>query len=184
MTHDATVVPLPAAQRSVLERAGKIRCVVLDIDGVMTDCKLYLGPDGAEWKAVNVRDGLGIKLLLKAGVEVAVISGRPSDAMAKRLAFLGVPHVWLDTLEKGPAFDKLQHTLGIGDAECAVMGDDVPDLPLMRRAGLAMTVADAHPTARAAAHWVSGHRGGDGAIREAADLILAARDASAEPGTP
>lgn len=163
------------AATDVAERARAIRCIVFDIDGVMTDCKLYLGPDGSEWKAVNVRDGLGIKLLLRAGIEVAVISGRPSEAMEKRLAFLGIRHVWLDTVEKLPAFEALQHRLDIDDSQCAVMGDDVPDLPLMQRAGLAMTVADAHPKALAAAHWTSSHAGGNGAIREAADLILNAR---------
>jgi len=159
----------------VATRARNVRCIVFDIDGVMTDCKLYLAADGSELKAVNVRDGLGIKLLLRAGIEVAVISGRPSDAMAKRLAFLGIPHVWLDTEDKLPAFEALQRKLGIGDAQCAVMGDDVPDLPLMQRAGLALTVADAHPRALAAAQWVSHYRGGDGAIREAADMILSAQ---------
>lgn len=159
---------------TVSERAARVRCLVLDIDGVMTDCKLYLGPDGTEWKAVNVRDGLGIKLLLEAGIEVAVISGRPSTAMEKRLAFLGVRHVWLDARDKAPAFAELQQRLGLRDDECAAMGDDVPDLPLLQRVGLAMTVADAHPSALAAAHWTSRHRGGDGAIREAADLLLAA----------
>lgn len=173
--------PSPAAAsplQTVTERARRIRCIVLDIDGVMTDCKLYLGPDGTEWKAVNVRDGLGIKLLLEAGIEVAVISGRPSAAMQRRLAFLGIRHVWLDTPEKEAAFADLQGRLDVRDHECAVMGDDVPDLPLLRRAGLAMTVADAHPSALAAAHWTSRHRGGDGAIREAADLILAAHTVS------
>lgn len=160
---------------TVSGRAARIRCLVLDIDGVMTDCKLYLGPDGTEWKAVNVRDGLGIKLLLEDGVEVAVISGRPSPAMQKRLAFLGIRHTWLDARDKAVPFAELQQRLGLDDKECAVMGDDLPDLPLLHRAGLAMTVADAHPSALAVAHWTSRHRGGDGAIREAADLILAAR---------
>lgn len=157
------------------DRARRIRCVIFDIDGVMTDCKLYLTPDGDELKAVHVRDGLGIKLLLRAGIEVAVISGRPSVAMAKRLAFLGVPHVWLDTEDKLPAFESLLQKLDISADQCAMMGDDTPDLPLMQRAGLALTVADAHPRAMAAAHWVSRHRGGEGAIREAADLILEAQ---------
>lgn len=161
------------------KRASRIRCLFLDIDGVMTDCKLYLTPDGQELKAVNVKDGLGIKQLLKAGVEVAVISGRPSEAMKKRLAFLGIRHVYLDTIEKIPAYEAVKSELGITDAECAHMGDDVPDLPLFARVGLALAVADAHPTAKGAAHWVSQHRGGDGAIREAADLILAARRAPA-----
>jgi len=156
-------------------RARRIRCAVFDIDGVMTDCKLYLGPDGSEWKAVNVRDGLGIKLLLQAGIEVAVISGRPSVAMQTRLEYLGVRHVWLDVAEKIPAWELLQARLGLNDEDMAMMGDDVPDLPLMQRAGLALTVADAHPRALAAAHWTSRYTGGNGAIREAVDLILAAQ---------
>ncbi|MDR3415166.1 MAG: HAD hydrolase family protein [Nevskia sp.] len=162
----------------VNQRARDIRCVVLDVDGVLTDCKLYLGPDGTEWKAVNVRDGLGIKLLLQAGIEVAVISGRPSAAMQRRLESLGVRHVWLDVEEKTTAFDTLLRTLGLDERRVAVMGDDVPDLPLMRRAGLALTVADAHPQALAAAHWTSRLAGGCGAVREAADLILQAQAAT------
>jgi 3-deoxy-D-manno-octulosonate 8-phosphate phosphatase (KDO 8-P phosphatase) len=157
------------------ERAKAVRCVVFDVDGVLTDGKLYLGPDGAEWKAVSVRDGLGLKLLLQAGIEVAVISGRPSPAMQQRFESLGVRHVWLHVEEKIPAFESLQAKLGLKDQDMAVMGDDVPDLPLMRRAGLALTVADAHPEALAVAHWASRLGGGAGAVREAADLILRAQ---------
>lgn len=159
----------------VMQRAAQIRCLFLDIDGVMTDCKLYLAPDGTELKAVNVRDGYGIKQLLKNGIEVAVISGRPSVAMQQRLEYLGVPHIYLNTEDKLPAYRAIQQKLGIGDEACAHMGDDVPDLPLLERVGLALAVADAHPRALAASHWVSSRNGGDGAIREAADLILAAR---------
>lgn len=159
----------------VQQRAAKIRCALFDIDGVMTDGKLYLGPDGQEWKAVSVRDGLGLKLLLQAGIEVAVISGRPSIAMQTRLASLGIQHVYLNTEEKLPAYERLQRHLGFKDEDCAVMGDDAPDVPLLQRAGLALTVADAHPTALKAAHWISRHGGGQGAVREACDLILAAR---------
>jgi 3-deoxy-D-manno-octulosonate 8-phosphate phosphatase (KDO 8-P phosphatase) len=154
------------------ERAREIRCVVLDVDGVLTDCKLYLGPDGSEWKAVNVKDGLGIKLLLQAGIEVAVISGRPSAAMQQRFESLGVRHVWLNVERKIPAFETLLQKLSLEDRQMAVMGDDVPDLPLMRRAGLALTVADAHPKVLATAHWASRLPGGGGAVREAADMIL------------
>lgn len=161
--------------RTVSERARDIRCMVFDVDGVMTDCKLYLGPDGAEWKAVNVKDGLGLKLLLQAGIEVAVISGRPSDAMQRRFEFLGIRHVWLDVDEKVTAWEQLRDRLGLVDEQMAMMGDDVPDLPLMQRAGLALTVADAHPRALAAAHWASRLVGGNGAVRDAADMILAAQ---------
>ena len=159
----------------VQRRAAKIRCLFLDIDGVMTDCKLYLTPDGQELKAVNVRDGWGMKALMKHGVEVAVISGRPSAAMQKRLEWLGLRHIVLDTEIKLPAYERIRDALGLRDDQCAMMGDDVPDLPLLTRVGLALTPADAHARALAAAHVVSRCRGGDGAIREAADIILDAQ---------
>ncbi|MDE2149658.1 MAG: HAD-IIIA family hydrolase [Gammaproteobacteria bacterium] len=158
------------------ERARGVRCVVLDVDGVMTDGRLYLGPDGVEWKAVHVRDGFGIKLLLGAGFEVAVISGRPAEGIAERLAFLGIRRCWFNVDDKVEAFETLRDQLRLEDREFAVMGDDVPDLPLLRRAGLAMTVADAHPSVIAAAHWTSRFGGGQGAVREAADLLLAVRE--------
>lgn len=164
-----------STELSAEDRARRIRCVIFDIDGVMTDCKLYLTHDGEEIKAVNVRDGLGIKLLMKHGIEVAVISGRPSAAMQKRLEFLGVPHIWLATEDKLPAYRSLLAKLGIGDAECAHMGDDIPDLPLFAVAGLALAPGDAHAKAKAGAHWISTAHGGDGAIREAVDFILAAQ---------
>ena len=164
------------AAAAVRSRAKKIRCLFLDIDGVMTDCKLYLAADGSELKAVNVKDGLGMKLLMKAGIEVAVISGRPSQAMQKRLESLGIKHIYLNTENKLPAYEAVQRKLGIKDEHCAHMGDDVPDLPLFQRVGLALAVADAHPKALKAAHWKSRHIGGNGAIREAVDLILAAQN--------
>jgi len=157
------------------KRAAKIRCLFLDIDGVLTDGKLYLGPDGAEFKTNYVRDGLGIKLLLQAGIKVAIISGRASAAMQQRLEYLGVTEIVLANEDKLPVYERIRDKLGLQDGQCAVMGDDVPDLPVMRRAALACTVADAHPTALKAAHWVSRHPGGQGAVREAADLILAAQ---------
>ena len=160
---------------SVRKRAARIRCAIFDVDGILTDGKLYLGPDGTEWKAVSVRDGLGLKLLMKAGIEVAVISGRPSPAMRQRLNSLGVQRVYLDTEDKLPAYEKVLRDLGLEDEALAVMGDDVPDLVLMERAGLALTAADAHPDVLEAAHWVSRYTGGVGAVREACDLILAAR---------
>jgi 3-deoxy-D-manno-octulosonate 8-phosphate phosphatase (KDO 8-P phosphatase) len=159
----------------VRRRASKIRCLFLDIDGVMTDCKLYLTPDGEELKAVNVKDGLGIKMLMKAGVQVAVISGRPSLAMQKRLSSLGIEHVYLNTEDKVTAYEEVKKALALTDEQCAHMGDDVPDLPLFERVGLALAVADAHPTAKLAADWTAANRGGDGAIREAVDLLLAAQ---------
>lgn len=156
-------------------RARRIRCLFLDIDGVLTDGKLYIGPNGEETKTNYVRDGLGIKMMLRHGLQVAVISGRPSEAMRQRLSWLGVRHIALDTEDKEPAYLRICAELGVGDEECAHMGDDVPDLPLMRRTGLALTVADAHPKALACAHWISRYDGGNGAVREAVDLILDAQ---------
>lgn len=163
------------ASRSVLARARKIRCLFLDIDGVLTDGKLYIGPNGEETKTNYVRDGYGIKALLKAGFEVAVISGRPSPAMRTRLAFLGVKHVVLDNEDKLPVYERIRTELGLTDAQCAVMGDDLPDVPPMQKAGLALTVGNPHPSARKAAHWASRYPGGEGAVREACDLLLQAR---------
>ena len=159
----------------VQRRAARIRCLFLDIDGVMTDCKLYLTPQGEELKAVNVRDGWGMKALMKHGIEVAVISGRPSAAMQKRLEWLGLRHIVLDTEVKLPAYERIRDALGLSDEQCAMVGDDVPDLPLLTRVGLAIAPADAHRKARTAAHWISACRGGDGAIRDVADLILEAQ---------
>lgn len=174
---NASQTPSPDAAE-IQRRAAKIRCLFLDIDGVMTDCKLYLTPQGEELKAVNVRDGWGMKALMKYGVEVAVISGRPSAAMQKRLEWLGIRHIVLDTEVKLPAYERIRDALGLSDAQCAMVGDDVPDLPLLTRVGLAITPSDAHRKAKAAAHWVSSCKGGDGAIRDAADLILDAQGGS------
>ncbi|WP_370307515.1 KdsC family phosphatase [Sinimarinibacterium flocculans] len=157
-------------------RARDIRCLFLDIDGVLTDGHLYIGPHGEETKTNFVRDGYGIKMALRQGLELAVISGRPSEAMRKRLEWLGIRHIALDTEDKEPAYLRMRDAMGLSDAQCAHIGDDVPDVPLLRRVGLAMTVADAHDSARDVAHWISRLDGGRGAVREAIDLILAAQD--------
>ncbi len=163
----------------VIDRAREIRCLILDIDGVVTDGKLYHGADGSEWKTSNVRDGLGIRRLVDAGLRVAVISGRPSPAMETRLGQLGVDPMIMNTADKLPAFEQLLAALALTPVQCAMMGDDTPDLPLIRRCGLGLTVANAHPEVLRCADWVSRYRGGEGAVREAADLLLAARDGSA-----
>jgi 3-deoxy-D-manno-octulosonate 8-phosphate phosphatase (KDO 8-P phosphatase) len=164
---------LPSAE--IQRRAAKIRCVFLDIDGVLTDGKLYIGPNSEETKTNYVRDGYGIKLALRLGLQVAVISGRPSESMRRRLEWLGVKHIALDTEDKEPAYLRMCAEMGLTDEQCAHVGDDVPDLPLLKRVGLACTVADAHPKALAAAHWTSQYTGGHGAVREAIDLVLEAQ---------
>ena len=160
-----------------LMRAAAIRLLVLDVDGVLTDGTILLG-GGEELKSFHVRDGLGLKRLMNAGVAVAVISGRESAAVTRRMAELGVPHVYQGVEDKLAVLGRLCSTLGIEAAEVAVVGDDLPDLPPMRAAGLAIAVADAQEEVRAAAHWVTRAAGGRGAAREVADGLLAARTGS------
>lgn len=154
------------------QRATAIQLLILDIDGVMTDGRLYIGPDGTEFKAVSVRDGHGIKMLQREGITVAVISGRPSSAMEHRLADLGVQHVFLAVKDKLAVFDALLAELGLTASQAAFMGDDLPDLPVMQACGLGLTVADAAPEILAAADWVSSKGGGRGAIREASEWLI------------
>ena len=160
---------------SIQTRAANVRLAIFDVDGVMTDGKLYLGPNGQELKTMSVRDGLGLKLLQQAGVEIAVISGRPSQAVIVRLNALGITRIHMHVKDKVPFYEQLLADLGISDAQVAYMGDDSPDVPVMQRVGLAMTVADAHKSAAGVAHWSSQFAGGNGAVREACDLIVEAQ---------
>ena len=153
----------------------KIGMLVLDVDGVLTDGRLYFGARGESLKVFHVRDGHGIKLLLNAGVAIAAISGRRSTMVSTRLRELGVPHVVQGCSDKVSALQKLATRLNIAPLHCACMVDDTPDLPLMSAVGLAAAVADAHPIVLAAAHWVSRQPGGAGAVRELADELLRSR---------
>jgi 3-deoxy-D-manno-octulosonate 8-phosphate phosphatase (KDO 8-P phosphatase) len=159
----------------VREQAARIRLVVFDVDGVFTDGRLYYGSDGTELKAFHVRDGHGIKELLRGGVQVAVISGRESDAVTRRMRELGIAHVFQGCNDKLPVLETLLRQLGIAAEDIACVGDDTPDLPLIERAGLGIAVSDAHPSVRAAAQFTTRAAGGAGAVREVCDLILAAR---------
>ena len=154
---------------------AKIRLVILDIDGVMTDGRLYFGPRGEILKAFHVRDGHGIKLLMSSGVAVAAVSGRRSAAVAARMRELGVPHVIQGCADKLRALGELSRRLDITPLASACMVDDTPDLPLMSAVGFAAAVADAHPLVRSAAHWTATAAGGCGAVRELCDALLRAR---------
>jgi 3-deoxy-D-manno-octulosonate 8-phosphate phosphatase (KDO 8-P phosphatase) len=158
-------------------RAATVRVAVFDVDGVLTDGKLYLYGHGEEIKTMHVHDGLGLKRLQAAGVTVAVISSRAAPAIAARLHALGIDHIYLDSQDKQLDFEALLAELELAPEQTAVMGDDLPDLALMGAAGLAMAVADAAPEVREAAHWVSSKGGGEGAAREACELIISAHDA-------
>ena len=157
------------------QRAARVRLVVFDVDGVFTDGRLYYGPGGEELKVFHVHDGQGVKRLLRQGVAVAVISGRDSAAVSRRMQDLGIAHVFQGDEDKLPIFERLLKKLALKPEETACVGDDLPDLPLLEQAGLAVAVANALPEVRAKAHLVTGATGGAGAVREVCDLILAAR---------
>jgi 3-deoxy-D-manno-octulosonate 8-phosphate phosphatase (KDO 8-P phosphatase) len=155
--------------------AAAIRLLVLDVDGTMTDGRLYFGPRGEAFKVFHVRDGQGIKRLDAAGVQVAVISGRTSKMVSVRCRELGVEHVIQGAEDKVLAFEKLRKRLRIGTSESACVGDDAVDVPLMKVVRLAFAVADAHRDALRAAHVVTSLPGGRGAVREVCDYLLDAR---------
>lgn len=157
-----------------------IRLLVLDVDGVLTDGRLWFDGRGERLKAFHVRDGYGIKLARAAGMEVAVISGRRSAAVAARCRELGITRIVQGADDKLAAFEALCRALGVPADRCACIGDDAPDVPLMRRVKLAFAPADAHPSARAAAHRITRLRGGEGAVREVCDLLTG----SARPRVP
>jgi 3-deoxy-D-manno-octulosonate 8-phosphate phosphatase (KDO 8-P phosphatase) len=154
---------------------ARIRLLILDVDGVLTDGRLYFGARGEALKVFHVRDGHGIKLLLTAGVAVAAFSGRRSGAVAARMRELRVPHLVQACSDKVAALHGLAKCLGLDPLDCACICDDTPDLPLMSAVGLAGAVADAHPVVLSAAHWIARANGGHGAVRELCDAVLRAR---------
>lgn len=154
-----------------------IRLVIFDVDGVMTDGRLYLLPDGQEMKVFHARDGLGLKRLLQSGFIVAIISGRSSPVVEERAAALGIKHVYQGHEDKLPVFEEILVRTGVAAAHTAFVGDDLPDLPVIRAAGLGIAVADADPQVREQADLVTRQRGGHGAVREVCELLLAARKA-------
>jgi len=163
--------------RRPTHRAARVRLLVLDVDGVLTDGGLYYGPAGEEIKRFDVHDGLALAAARQAGLAIALISGRRSAAVARRAAELGIAEVHQGVRDKAAVLDDLIARLGFAPAELAVMGDDLPDLPLMLRAGLALAPRNAVAEVRRAAHWVSRRAGGGGAVREAVELLLGARRA-------
>jgi 3-deoxy-D-manno-octulosonate 8-phosphate phosphatase (KDO 8-P phosphatase) len=154
---------------------AQIELLILDVDGVLTDGRLYFGQRGEALKVFHVRDGHGIKLLMAAGVHVAALSGRRSAAAAARLRELRVSAVVQGCSDKLAALRKMTERFGLDPLNCACIVDDTPDLPLMSAVGLSAAVADAHPIVLAAAHWVARAPGGLGAVRELCDVLLRAR---------
>jgi 3-deoxy-D-manno-octulosonate 8-phosphate phosphatase (KDO 8-P phosphatase) len=156
-------------------RLAELRLVAFDIDGVFTDGRFYLSDDGVETKAFNTQDGFGIRQMLDAGIEVAVISGRHSSAVQRRMSELGVQHVFLATRDKVATFERLITELGIDAGDCAFAGDDIPDLPLLGRVGYSIAVANAVAAVRDYCDYTTLASGGHGAVREICDLVLDAR---------
>lgn len=162
--------------QDVIEKAKKIKLLILDVDGVLTDGKLFFDNDGNEYKSFHARDGHGIKLLQKTGVIVAVISGRKSATVERRMKQLGVEHVYQGHENKISAFEEILAKIGIQADETAHVGDDLLDLPLMKRVGLAIAVQDANFAVKQHADWCTTEFGGLGAVREVCDLLMLAQD--------
>ena len=154
--------------------AQGMRVAFFDVDGVLTDGGLYLSDEGESLKRFNILDGLGLKLLQRAGITPAVITGRDSGPLRARLQALGVTHVHYGTEDKRPAAEKTLEQLGIAWSQAAAIGDDWPDLPVLSRCAFACAPANAHAEVKAAAHYVTNARGGEGAAREFCDLLLVA----------
>ena len=162
------------------DRARSVRLLILDVDGVLTDGRLRYTSEGEETKVFHVRDGVGIKALQEAGIEFAVISGRASDAVTLRMAELGVRRVHQGDSDKLPLFRRLLGETGLEAGQAAFMGDDLPDLPVLREVGLAACPVDAHPEVRSACHWTGSLPGGGGAVREFCDFLLSVRAGGGE----
>jgi 3-deoxy-D-manno-octulosonate 8-phosphate phosphatase (KDO 8-P phosphatase) len=160
----------------VTQRARRVRLAIFDVDGVMTDGTLYFGARGEALKVFNILDGHGLKLLQKAGIPTAIISGRKSAIVAARARELGIAHVIQGTGDdKIPAFERLLKKAGVAQDACSFMGDDIQDLPIMARCGFAVGVCNAVEAVKSKAHYVTHAHGGRGAIREFCDLVLRAQ---------
>lgn len=154
------------------ERLQKIKMLLLDVDGVLTDGRIVYGSDGTETKAFDVKDGHGLKMIQRAGIEVGIITGRKSSVVERRACELGISILYQGVKDKLVPFREILETCSIGEDEIAYVGDDIVDLPILLRVGFAATVADALPEVRERVHYVADRQGGKAAVREICDLIL------------
>ncbi|MDP1602433.1 MAG: HAD-IIIA family hydrolase [Legionella sp.] len=161
---------------NLLTKAKKIKCVVCDVDGVLTDGLLFLDNHGNELKAFHVQDGMGLKLLMAAGIEVAVITTARNAVVDHRMQQLGIKHYFKGQVDKRQAFNELKDRLGFANDEFAYVGDDLPDLAIIKQVGLGVAVANAVASVKEFAAWETLQQGGRGAVREVCDLILKAQN--------
>jgi len=171
----ANLAPMFEIDEGVITRAQKIKLAIFDVDGVLTTGALFMGDDGQEYKAFNSRDGHGMKMLASNGVDTAIITGRCSKVVAHRASDIHVKHIYQGAQEKLPVYEKLVTDLGLQHEEVAFVGDDIVDLPIMLRVGLAVTVADGHPLVKEHSHWITPGNGGCGAAREFCEMMMFAQ---------
>jgi 3-deoxy-D-manno-octulosonate 8-phosphate phosphatase (KDO 8-P phosphatase) len=172
---------MPLSSRDLRRRARKIKLLLMDVDGVLTDGAIYYLPQNSkgqliETKGFHSRDGLGIRLAHEAGLKTGIISGRTSPIVEYRVQELGIHYVELDALEKLGPYQRILYAANLGDEEVCYVGDDIVDLPVLKRVGLAVGVGDGHPALRRHVHYWTRRPGGSGAVRETIELILAAQN--------
>lgn len=160
----------------LLEKAKKIKCVICDIDGVLTDGLIFIDNNGNELKAFNIQDGMGLKLLMAAGIQVAVITTSRNAVIDHRMQQLGIHHYFKGQVDKRLAYQQLKSQLGLSDEAFAYIGDDLPDVAIIRQVGLGVAVANAVNQVKEFAVWCTQAHGGRGAVREVCDFILSAQN--------
>ncbi len=169
--------PTNAADRaSAGERAKKIKLAIFDVDGVLTDGSFMVGDDGQQYKSFYTKDGQGLRMLQDSGITVGIITGRTSNVVAIRMQELGIEHVYQGQRDKVGAFEDMLAKAGVSKDEVTYVGDDVIDLPVMRRVGLSIAVRDAEPVVKQYAHWITSRHGGKGAVRDVCEFIMQQQD--------
>ncbi|MEO5358695.1 MAG: HAD-IIIA family hydrolase [Nitrospirae bacterium YQR-1] len=166
---------MSAEYETISDKARPVRLLILDVDGVLTDGKITFDGDGREIKSFNVRDGHGIVLFREMVGHVAIITGRVSEAVLKRAKELGINDVYQKCKDKVKPYEELKAKYNLRDEECAYVGDDIVDIPLLRRVGFSVTVCDGAAEAMAVSSYVTGSTGGNGAVREVCEVILKAK---------
>jgi 3-deoxy-D-manno-octulosonate 8-phosphate phosphatase (KDO 8-P phosphatase) len=163
------------SEKELLEIAKNIKFLILDVDGVLTDGSIILDNEGNEFKSFHVRDGHGIKMLMRSGINIAIITGRDSSVVERRAQELGIKEVFQRCYDKRVAYRQLAEKYSLNDNEIGYVGDDIVDIPILKRCGFSVVVADADDEVKAVAMMITERRGGKGAVREVCDFILKAK---------